>query len=104
MARAAVFVDTWALLALIDRKDPWHKAASKVSRGLDEKKRPLVTTAWVLTEFLNAAAKPPLRDWALKAVRQLQTFSGAQVIAAHHEDWLRGLALYESRADKEWSL
>ena len=104
MALPPVFLDTLAILALIDKKDRWHDAATAVSKELDTQKRPLVVTEWVLTEFLNATAKAPYRRLAVEAVHHFHTFPRVEIVAATHDDWLLGFALYESRQDKEWSL
>jgi hypothetical protein len=104
MAIQPVFLDTLAILALIDKKDRWHGAAAVVSSELEAQKRPLVVTEWVLTEFLNATAKAPYRQLAVKAIHYFRTFPRAEIVAASHDDWLLGFALYESRMDKEWSL
>jgi predicted nucleic acid-binding protein len=66
MAFSPVFLDTFAILALIDKKDRWHDAATAISEELEAQKRPLVVTEWVLTEFLNATAKAPYRRLAVQ--------------------------------------
>jgi hypothetical protein len=104
MAGAAVFVDTWALLALINRDDAWHKQAVAVSRELSVQATPLVTSEWVLTEFLGGAAHPSLRALAVESVRQAYLSARFEIIAASHDDWQRGFELFQARTDKSWSL
>src|SRR4051812_48361160 len=104
MAKSPVFIDTWALIALMDRKDPWHAPAKLLSQQLHAQRRCLVTSSWVLTEFLGNAAKPPLRLLALKAVKHFQKLTRGEIVPASQDDWVRGFALYESRPDKGWSL
>jgi len=71
MATSPVFLDTFALIALTDRSDQWHTAATKCSHQLVDSKRRRLTTDWVLTEYLGKSAKPPLRGVASGFIRQL---------------------------------
>lgn len=104
MPANVVFVDTWAWLALINRDDAWHSQAIELSRQLHADSRPLVTTEWVLTEFLGAAARAPLREPAVQTVQRVRVTSRPRVIPAAHENWLRGFELFQARPDKAWSL
>jgi hypothetical protein len=51
----ARFADSFYFLALLNPGDAAHTAAS---RAMKEVRRPLVTTAWVLTEVADAMAAP----------------------------------------------
>jgi predicted nucleic acid-binding protein len=104
MPRDPVLIDTWALLALIDRADQWHQQAVEMSRQLSGAKRSLVITEWILTEFLGAAARPPLRALAQQSVDQFRAASRVSIVEATHGDWSHGFALYQARPDKTWSL
>ena len=98
MSGAAVFVDTWALLALINRDDAWHVRAVAVSRELNVRARPLITSEWVLTEFLGGAAHPPLRALAVECVRQACRSARFEIIAA--ADDVGSTASSSSRTDR----
>src|SRR5205823_7760908 len=87
-----------------DRSDQWHIAAVECNQRLAASKRLRMTTEWVLTEFLGKSAKQPLRSVAATAVHRLVSQARVEVIVATHDDWQRGLALYEARLDKDWSL
>lgn len=104
MAADAVFVDTWAFLALTNRDDARHGEAVALSRQFFSERRPLITSDWVLTEFLGGAARPPLRALAVESVRRLWASPRMEVIRAGHDDWKRGFELYETHNDKSWSL
>lgn len=104
MAADAVFVDTWAFLALTNRDDARHEEAVALSQRFFSARRPLITSEWVLTEFLGGAARPPLRALAIESVRRLRTSPRMEVILASHDDWKRGFELYEAHTDKSWSL
>lgn len=104
MPADAIFVDTWALLALINRDDARHAEAVALSRQFASEQRAILTTEWVLTEFLSGAARPPLRALAVESVHRGWRSTRYEVIPLNREDWQRGFEFYESHADKSWSL
>ena len=57
----AVFLDTVGLLALWDLSDQWHAAAEAAFKELSRRRATLVTTAFILLECGNAAARRPYR-------------------------------------------
>ena len=57
-----VFLDTVGLLALWDRVDQWHAAASAAFTELNLAECRLVTSTYVLLECANAAARKPYRS------------------------------------------
>ncbi|MFO1096116.1 MAG: hypothetical protein U0992_22840 [Planctomycetaceae bacterium] len=61
VARAALFVDTAYLLALVNTRDRWHDSAVRWEQVLAAQRRPLVITEFVLLEFADALAKPAFR-------------------------------------------
>lgn len=97
------FIDTVALLALVNADDALHRRTADEYRRLSGDRAPLLTTEWVLAEFLNGAARPPLRGAALSLLAALSASPRASIIPASHESWERALALYTARPDKEWS-
>jgi predicted nucleic acid-binding protein len=66
----------------------------------------LVTTDEVLVEFLTAlaAAGEHARERAGGMVRAVLSHPDVEVIPQSRESFLRGLALYESRRDKDYSM
>ncbi|MFV1969172.1 MAG: type II toxin-antitoxin system VapC family toxin [Pirellulaceae bacterium] len=104
MPQSSVLVDTWAILALANSRDAWHDQAVEISRQLTDDGRSLVTTDWILTEFLGFAARPPHREAAVRMVESLRTAASIEVFSATRDGWEQGFRLYESRADKSWSL
>ncbi len=99
-----IFADTLYWVALIHRKDQWHHAAVKVSRTLAGCH--LVTTDEVLIEVLVAfcQAGPVLRLRAAALVRRLHQQPTITVHPQSRATFLAGLALYEARPDKSYSL
>jgi predicted nucleic acid-binding protein len=57
-----VFVDTVGFIALWDRNDQWHVAATHAASELAKRRVRLFTTTAVLLECGNAAARLPYRS------------------------------------------
>jgi len=97
-----VFADTLYWLALFVPGDAWAEAAA----GAPLADAILVTTEEVLSEFLTAvsAHADHSRRLACRAVREILAEPGVEVVAQSHESFLAGLALYERRPDKQYSL
>jgi predicted nucleic acid-binding protein len=98
-----VFADSFYWVALIHRKDASNKAALQWSR---ETNSALVyTTDEVLTEVLAfCSSDEGLRADATKIVRSILAAKSVHVIPQSHESFLDGVALYEARPDKGYSL
>ena len=80
-----VFLDTVGLLALWDRDDQWHEAASQAFARLTPVRAPVVTTTYVLAECGNAAARTPFRRDVSDLRERLE--SSGRVIVPTDEDW-----------------
>jgi uncharacterized protein len=99
-----VFADTLYWVAITHRKDQWHHAAVTISRKLAGCHQ--VTTDDVLTEVLAAfcEAGPRLRQNAAALARSLHGKPSVTVHPQSRVSFLSGLALYEARPDKGYSL
>jgi uncharacterized protein len=97
-----VFADTVYWLAIFVPGDAWGEAA----RTADCSDALLVTTEEVLAEFLAAVSAhgDHTRRLACRFVRRILADPGIEVAAQSHESFLAGLALYERRPDKAYSL
>lgn len=104
MAASAVFLDTSGLLALVARDDGHHARAVTVRNALASEGCALVTSDWVLAEFLAGASRQPLRSKAVEFVRTMRSSPAIRVIEASRADWDIAFKLYADRADKDWSL
>jgi predicted nucleic acid-binding protein len=96
-----VFADTGFFLALINRRDQYHRVAVERNSGL---RVPLVTTAWVLLEFANAISASRARERFGRLLVRLRSESDATILGPEPELFDRGCEIYISRSDKEWSL
>ncbi len=99
-----VFADAIYWIAVADRKDQWHQRALEVSRQLGSVL--VVTTDEVLDEFLAffSGFGNAVRSQCVRTVRGFLTIATIQVVAQSRQSFLAGLALYESRPDKAYSL
>src|SRR5439155_26181996 len=96
-----VFADTFFFLALINRRDAAHAKAVAVATV---QTRPLITTAWVLTELADGLATTPDRHLFQTILADLEQEPRATVVPPTQELFDRGVRLYVARPDKEWSL
>ncbi|HVU89805.1 MAG TPA: PIN domain-containing protein [Pirellulales bacterium] len=96
-----VFADTFYFLAIINRRDACHGRA--VQAG-SQPNLQIVTTAWVLTEVVDALSQPPRRQVAIDLVRGLQSDSMVTIVDASPELFRRAIELFEAREDKSWTL
>ena len=104
MAKEPVLVDTWAIIALSNNRDAMHQGVTEISQQLTDEGRPLVTTDWILAEFLGFAARPPNREAAVGIVERLRESALIEIVPATREQWTEGFKLYGERSDKSWSL
>jgi uncharacterized protein len=95
-----VFADTVYWIARINPRDQWHTIFKTVGPAK------LVTTDEVLDEVLAhfSAYGPAMRSRAARIVHQVLNHPDIEVVAQSRQSFLDGLALYESRLDKDYSL
>ena len=98
------FVDTFYWLALTNRRDQWHRRVQAFNRALDS--HHFYTPDEVLAEFLTFCGEgtPEMRRRAALFARRVLADPHTTVIPQIHASFLGGLALYESRLDKHYSL
>lgn len=100
-----LLADTSYWVALIDSNDQWHEKAAAISKSLGN--QVLLTTDEILTEVLAffSAYSPKTRQRVLQFVIDLiNNGTGVDVIEQSRASFLAGLALYEERPDKSYSL
>lgn len=100
----SVFIDTSALIALIDSSDSLHKQAGIAMSQLSKSKSRMVTTEFVLMEVANALSRQPFRKYAIDYLNGLRHIKAISIIPASTELVHKGWLLYCERSDKEWSL
>jgi len=103
-----LFVDTSGWIEVFTRKnrpsDP-NKARDILSRALKEP-RPIITTNYVITEFIGRGGKACSldRQKLLEAVEEILGFPNIEVVHIGEESHARAIAFLRGRLDKDWSL
>lgn len=103
MSPREVFVDTSALMAIVSRNDALYLKASDWYRRLVESKVVLVTSDWVLAEFLGSASRAEVRRSSATLVHRFQASNRTLVLEASREFWMRTFEFYVQHHDKQWS-
>jgi predicted nucleic acid-binding protein len=100
----ALFADTFYWIALADFADSAHQRALALT--FEQPNSPIITTDEVLVEFLTFFATAPeqLRRKAVTNARRILEDPGVYVVPQSRESFLFGMALYEARPDKGYSL
>jgi predicted nucleic acid-binding protein len=99
-----VFADSLYWIALINARDQWHERAVSIKTTLADSS--LITTESVLMEVANFFAEygEVMRRKVVLAIRAILTDGQVEVVWASHQTFADGLTMYESRADKGYSL
>jgi predicted nucleic acid-binding protein len=99
-----LFADSFYWMAMLYVRDQWHQRVVEFTESLGS--HHIYTTEAVLLEYLAAFSGmgTNLRAQAAVTARQLPDRPNVTVIPMDHEIFLAGLALYEARPDKAYSL
>jgi uncharacterized protein len=99
-----IFVDTAYWVARIDKRDQWRSHAKEVTKRISGIQ--LLTTELVLVEVLNyfSGYRSEVRQEVVTIVQRLLNGSDAEIIWQTQELFVSGLALYQARLDKGYSL
>jgi len=97
----ACFADAYYFFALLNARDEAHAIAKLFNSA---SRRPIVTTAWVLTEVADGLAATPSRGLFAPLIESLRRNSRAFLVPPDAALFERGVTLYKDRADKSWSL
>lgn len=99
-----VFADSNYWVATINERDRYYSAAQVARASLGDVI--LVTTDEILVEVLNYFADrgEHLRRFASESVARVQENPNVEVLPQTRESLRKGIGLYCSRADKEYSL
>ncbi len=94
------FADSFYYLALLNPRDEAHQRVAELTQRLN---RPIVTTAWVLTEVGDAMSAPPQRRGFVALVEDLRLDPEVEIVPPTAFLFHRGLMLFRDRGDKHWS-
>jgi uncharacterized protein len=96
-----IFADSFFFFALLNPRDPAHAKAISFSQ---HNRGPLVTTSWVFTELADGMASTPRRQVFRRVLDDFEANRANLVVPANWETFEKGVDLYHSRPDKQWSL
>lgn len=99
-----VFVDTVAWIALANTRDSLHDAARVAFDQLWNVNTSFLTSEFVLLELGNTLSSPEFRIRTAGFIKTLRHSSAIEIVPATTQLFDRGLALFESRTDKDWGL
>ena len=98
-----VFADAVYWIAIVKPNDPWLIDAMAARKRLGKTR--IVTTEEVLGEFLAALRKGPhMRHMAVEMVHAILSNPNIRVVPQSRDSFLKGLARYDERRDKHYSL
>jgi predicted nucleic acid-binding protein len=97
----ARFADTFFFVALLFENDEAHAKAQAMAAEFTGR---LYTSAWVLTEHADAMAVPGRREQFLPFLQFLRASPLVTIVPPDQTLMDRGIALYDQRPDKDWSL
>ena len=96
-----IFVDTWFIVALINKRDQYHQKALQLSAQYEN--YPLITTDAVFLEFGNALSSN-YKNEAAELIEQFLASDEIDVIRLTPELFDQSLRLYKKHQDKSWGL
>lgn len=99
-----LFIDTSFVYAVINPRDQWHERAVFWEGKLQSEKFSLLTTEFILAEIADGLSAINFRREAALSIHILINNPFVTVIPATSELFLKALALYEERPDKNWGL
>lgn len=96
-----LFADAFFFFALWSRRDLFHE---RVLETMGKFRGRLVTTRWVLMKVADGLADSPERKKIKRWFDQFERDETMEVIGFEEDLYRSGLALYDERPDKAWSL
>ena len=97
-----LFADAFFFMAVLSKSDLAHTRASAYLHP--RLSRPLLTTAWVLTEVADGLAQPYHRPAVVRLLTTLRRNPSVEILPPDFDLFDRGFDLYTRRTDKAWSL
>jgi len=100
----AVFIDTSAWLALVNKTDALHEKAKQIRNRFLKQPVQFLVTDYILVEIANTLSRIPFRASAIRLINLIQASSNIQLVEINREIYGEAWEMYRSRLDKEWSL
>ncbi len=102
----SLFVDTSGWIEIFGVDEPFHKKARDILAQAVGGRRPIITTNYVITEFVgNGCKKCKLsRAGLFKAVDEITKLRGIEIVHISAEIHAEEIARLRKWLDKDWSL
>jgi predicted nucleic acid-binding protein len=97
-----VFLDTWFVLALLNKRDNFHARAKSIYSSLPKASELWITEA-IIVEIGNAVSAYN-RSGAVAFIHVCYRTRNMQVVSVDTPLLMRATDLYSQREDKEWGL
>ena len=95
------FIDTFALVAFIDRRDSHH---GKVVDYFKSYSARLLMTEWIVLETLDSLTAPRVRGESLRIIDAMRSDPDLEIVPFDGPIYRESTDLYRTRPDKSWSL
>lgn len=95
-----VFLDSSYAIALAASSDQYHDEAKRLAQELKSSARLLITTRAVVLEIGNALSKLRYRKAGVRLLNSLENDPTVAIIPLSEQLYLRALALFQDRMDK----
>ena len=95
------FLDTYALIAWLNVRDPDH---DRVTEYFDAFDGVMICTEWVLMELADGFAAPPARAIVTRFLQKVRHDPLFEIVPYDLEIYDAGFELYAKRPDKDWPL
>jgi|SRR6266436_1738173 len=101
-----LFVDTSGWIEVFGTTLPYHKKARDILADAVAQRRPIITTNYVITEFIGLGCKKCKlsREGLFKAVDEITKLRGIQIVYISEETHKEGIKHLHRFLDKTWSL
>ena len=99
--RNKIFVDTWFIVALINKRDQYHQKALHLAKQFDN--YPLITTDAILLEIGNCLSSN-YKNEAVELIEKFLASDDIEVIRLTPDLFDEALSLYKKHQDKSWGL
>lgn len=101
-----MFVDTSGWIEVFGKDQPFHKQAREILAQAVQQGRPIITTNYVITEFIgNGCKKCRLtREGLFRAISEIGKLRRIEIVHISAEVHNEEIAYLCNRTDKTWSL
>lgn len=99
--RTKIFIDTWFIVALINKRDQYHQKALALAEQFDN--YPLITTDAILLEVGNGLSSN-YRNEVAELIEEFLTSDDVEVVRLTPKLFDEALRLFKKHHDKSWGL